>query len=178
MGHILDLVITRSSNNIVKGTSSPDSFLSDHCSVLCYLNVTKVLATIKHISFGELKSLDLAAFKNDIASSDLCNIASNDCNEVAELYNNCMRSILDRHAPMTSKRVFARPSTPWMSGNIIEAKRQRRKAERKWRSFKCQSDLAVFKRQKNHVTFHMNEARRVYYSTLTAENSHDQKHLF
>ena len=24
----------------------------------------------------------------------------------------------------------------------------------------------------------MNEARRVYYSTLIAENSHDQKHLF
>ena len=178
MGHILDLIITRSSDNIIKGTPSPDSFLSDHCSVWCCLNVTKVLATVKHISFRKLKSLDLVAFKNDIASSDLCNIASNDCNEVAELYDNCMRSILDRHAPMTSKRVFARPSAPWMSSNIIEAKRQRRKAERKWRSSKCQSDLAVFKRKRNHVTFLMNEARRVYYSTLIAENSHDQKHLF
>ena len=28
------------------------------------------------------------------------------------------------------------------------------------------------------MTFLMNEARRVYYSTLIAENSHDQKHLF
>ena len=178
MGHILDLIITRSSDNIIKGTPSPDSFLSDHCSVWCCLNVTKVLATVKHISFRKLKSLDLVAFKNDIASSDLCNIASNDCNEVAELYNNYMRSILDRHAPMTSKRVLARPSAPWMSSNIIEAKRQRRKAERKWRSSKCQSDLAGFKRKRNHVTFLMNEARRVYYIILIAENSHDQKHLF
>ena len=178
IGHIVDLLITRSSDNIIKGTPSPDSFLSDHCSILCCLNVTKVLATVKQISLGKLKSLDLVAFKNDIASSDLCNITSNDCNEVAELYNNCMRSILDRHAPMTSKRVFARPSAPWMSSNIIEAKRQRRKAERKWRSSKCQSDLAGFKRKRNHVTFLMNEARRVYYSTLIAENSHDQKHLF
>ena len=178
MGHILDLIITRSSDNIIKGTPSPDRFLSDHCSVLCFLNVTKVLAIVKHINFRKLKSLDLVAFKNDIPGSDLCNIASNDCNEVAELYDNCMRSILDRHAPMTSKRVFARPSTPWMSGNIIEAKRQRRKAERKWRSSKCQSDLAGFKRKRNHVTFLMNEARRVYYCTLIAENSHDQKHMF
>ena len=46
MGHILDLIITRSSDNIIKGTPSPDSFLSDHCSVLCCLNVTKVLATV------------------------------------------------------------------------------------------------------------------------------------
>ena len=28
------------------------------------------------------------------------------------------------------------------------------------------------------MTFLMNEARWVYYSTLIAENSHDQKHLF
>ena len=173
MGHILDLIITRSSDNIIKGTPSPDCFLSDHCSVLCFLNVTKVLAIVKHINFRKLKSLDLVAFKNDIPSSDLCNIASNDCNEVAELYDNCMRSILDRHAPMTSKRVFTRPSAPWMSSNIMEAKRQRRQAERKWRSFKCQSDPAVFKRKRNHVTFLMNEARRVYYCTLIAENSHD-----
>ena len=178
MGHISDLIITRSSDNIIKGTPSPDSFLSDHCSVWCCLNDTKVLATVKNISFRKLYSLDLAAFKNDIASSDLCNIASNDCNEVAELYNNYMRSILDRHAPMTSKRVLARPSAPWMSSNIIEAKRQRRKAEIKWRSSKCQSDLTVFKRKRNHVTFLMNEARRVYYIILIAENSHDQKHLF
>ena len=121
----------------------------------------------------------LLLLKNDIANGDLCNIASNDCNEAAQLYNNCMRPILDRHAPTTSKRVFARPSAPWMSSNIIEARRQRRKAERKWRSSKCQSDLAVFQRKKNHVTFQsMNEARRVYYSALIAENSHDQKHLF
>ena len=178
MGHILDLIITRSSDNIIKGTPSPDCFLSDHCSVLCFLNVTKVLAIVKHINFRKLKSLDLVAFKNDIPGSDLCNIASNDCNEVAELYDNCMRSILDRHAPMTSKRVFTRPSAPWMSSNIMEAKRQRRQAERKWRSFKCQSDPAVFKRKRNHVTFLMNEARRVYYCTLIAENSHDQKHMF
>ena len=125
MGHILDLIISCSSDNIIKGTPSPDSFLSDHCSVLCCLNVRKVLATVKHISFRKLKSLDLVAFKNDIASSDLCNIASKDCNEVAELYNNCMHSILDHHAPMTSKRVLACPSAPCMSRNIIEAKHQR-----------------------------------------------------
>ena len=75
------------------------------------------------------------------------------------LYNNCMHSILDRPALMTSKRVFTCPSAPWMSSNVIEAKGQRRKAERKWRSSKCQSDLAVFKRKRNHMTFLMNEAR-------------------
>ena len=89
-----------------------------------------------------------------------------------------MHSILDCHALMTSKRVFTRPSAPWMSSYVIEAKGQCRKAERKWRSSKCQSDLAVFKRKRNHMTFLMNEARGVYYSTLIAGNSYNKKHLF
>ena len=89
-----------------------------------------------------------------------------------------MHSILDRRTLMTSKRVFTRPSAPWMSSNVIEAKGQRQKAERKWRSSKCQSDLAVFKRKRNHMTFLMNEARGVYYSTLIAGNSYNKKHLF
>ena len=59
IGHIVDLIITRSSDNIIKGTPSPESFLSDHCPVLCCPNVTKALATVKHISFRKLKSLDL-----------------------------------------------------------------------------------------------------------------------
>ena len=86
-----------------------------------------------------------------------------------------MHSILDRRALMTSKRVFTRPSAPWMSSNVIEAKGHCQKAERKWRSSKCQSDLAVFKRKRNHMTFLMNEARGVYYSTLIAENSYNKK---
>ena len=94
------------------------------------------------------------------------------------LYNNCMHSILDCRALMTSKRVFTRPSAPWMSSYVIEAKGQCRKAERKWRSSKCRSDLAVFKRKRNHMTFLMNEARGVYYSTLIAGNSYNKKHLF
>ena len=94
------------------------------------------------------------------------------------LYNNCMHSILDRRALMTSKRVFTRPSAPWMSSNVIEAKGQCQKAERKCQSSKCQSDLAVFKRKRNHMTFLMNEARGVYYSTLIAGNSYNKKHLF
>ena len=38
-GHTLDLVITRKSDSIVAGTPFCDNFLSDHCTVLCNLNI-------------------------------------------------------------------------------------------------------------------------------------------
>ena len=77
-----------------------------------------------------------------------------------------------------SKKVLFRPKVPWINSNIIKAKRQRRKAERKWRTTRCQSDLILFKKSRNYVTFLTNKARQDYYSDLISNNSNDLKHLF
>ena len=54
-GHILDLVITRNSDNIIKGRPISHRYFSDHCSVLCSLSVPRPSPTVKHISFRNLK---------------------------------------------------------------------------------------------------------------------------
>ena len=77
-----------------------------------------------------------------------------------------------------SKKVLFRPKVPWINSDIINAKRQRRKAERKWRTTRCQSDLILFKKSRNYVTFLMNKARQDYYSDLFSNNSDDLNHLF
>ena len=77
-----------------------------------------------------------------------------------------------------SKKVLFRPKVPWINSDIINAKRQRRKAERKWRTTRCQSDLILFKKSRNYVTFLMNKARQDYYSDLISNNSNDLNHLF
>ena len=160
----LDLVITRNSDNIIKGSPISDRYISDHCSVLCSLCAPRPPRAMKHISFRKLKTLDLTALKN-IVCRDLFNNA--DPNKLVDLYDNFLRILLDHHAPITSKKVFFRSSVPWINSDIIKAKRQHRKAERKWRSTRCQS-----------VTFLINKARQDYYSDLIANNSNDLKHLF
>ena len=175
-GHILDLVITRNSDNIIQWRPISDRYISDHCSVLCSLSAPRPSPTVKHISFRKLKTLDLNAFKDDIARSDLFSDA--DPEKLVDLYNNTLRLLLDRHAPITSKKVVFRPNIPWINNNIIKAKRQRRKAERKWRSTRCESDLILFKKSRNYVTFLMNKARQDYYSDLISNNGNDLKYLF
>ena len=138
-GHILDLVISRNSDNIIQGRPISDRYISDHCSVLCCLSAPRPSPTVKHISFRKLKTLDFNAFKDDTALSDLFSDAHPE--KIVDLYNNTLRLLLDRHAPITSKKVVFRPKIPWINNNIIEAKRQRRKAERKSRSTRCQSDF-------------------------------------
>ena len=103
-----------------------------------------------------------------------------DPEKLVDLCNNTLRLLLDCHAPITSKKVLFRPNVSWINNNIIQAtcKRQRRKAERKWRSTRCQSDLILLKKNRNYVTFLMNKARQDYYSDLISNNGNDLKHLF
>ena len=123
--------------------------------MLCSLSAPRPSPTVKHISFQKFNTLDLNAFKDDIAQSDLSHDA--DPEKLGDLYNNTLRLRLDRQ--ITSKKVLFRPSVP-------------RKAERKWRSTRCQSDLFLLKKNRNYVTFLINKARQLqdYYSHLISNN--------
>ena len=120
--------------------------------------------------------MDLTAVKDDIARSDLFN--DFDPEKLVDLYNNTLCLLLDRHGPITSKKVLFRPNVTWINSDIIKAKRQRRKAERKWRTTRCQYDLILFKKSRYYVTFQMNKARQDYFSGLISSNGNDRKLLF
>ena len=62
--------------------------------------------------------------------------------------------------------------------NIIQARRDRRKAERKWRKTGLPSDLIVFKVKRKYVVHPMNEAKCTHYRQFTDKNSSDQSKLF
>ena len=75
-------------------------------------------------------------------------------------------------------RFVVRPRVPWYTDDIRQAKKERRKAERKWRSSKLEFDLAVFKRKRNAVNNLLNKARREFYTNFIEENSLNQRRLF
>ena len=93
-------------------------------------------------------------------------------------YNASLSSIMDHHVPLKLKTVRARPQVPWYNGNIAEAKRQRRKAEWRWRKTRLPEDLERFKRLKNHVTYISTKAGRNFYVDFMRENGGDQGRLF
>ena len=58
------------------------------------------------------------------------------------------------------------------------AKKECRKAERKWRRTKLDSDFLMFKAKKNHGTFIFRNTMRNYHTDFIQENSNDQHKLF
>ena len=77
-----------------------------------------------------------------------------------ECYNSNLKSVLDKHAPLKTKVNVESPRVPWFNEEIKDAKRKRRKAEKKWRSSRQAADLASFKYRQNVVTRLMNKARQ------------------
>ena len=72
-----------------------------------------------------------------------------DLDRLAYMYNNTLASVLNTHAPLRSRTVVTRAQVPWFTDEIREAKRLRRRAERKWRLSVLDVDLKAFKFQKN-----------------------------
>ena len=130
-GHTLDLIITRSNNDITVSSPKASVALSDHFLIECNLNIPRPSSTIKETVYRKLKTLDLHAFKTDITESMLCTSTSNNVSELALCYENTLTSLLEKHPPLQRKVVVVRPKLPWYTNSLRELKVKRRRLERK-----------------------------------------------
>ena len=82
-GHILDLIITRLSDNIIKDPPYVSRFVSDYASILCNLLHVKPALTAKKITYRKIKSVNLESLRSDLSAPALCSDPSR--NQVAGL---------------------------------------------------------------------------------------------
>ena len=135
--------------------------------VHCQLRVEKPSFKRTTISYRKVKSIDIDALKEDLLKSDLCNdLLSLDLDVLVARYNDTLLCTLNKHAPLLTKSITKRPTVPWFTMEVKAAKKERRKAERKWRRSRDPLDLLVFNVKKNHATHLMKSARKDYYTKV------------
>ena len=181
-GHTLDLSITSKSETLVEDEPVVDLFISDHAAILARLGLSRLGLSLKTTTYRKIKSINLESFHSDIQASSLCDDkqfdTADDLDAYAREYTTTFSALLERHAPLKTRRRVTRPVVLWYNETIDNAKRERKKAERKWRKTKAADDLLDFKSKRNHVTYLMNKARRDFYSEFMVENGADQRKLF
>ena len=148
-GHTLDLIITRG-DEFLTDIQVYDPLISDHQLVVSQLVFTKPTNLKKSVTFRKFKSIDMDAFSEDITNSELYKTNSTDIEELAILYYETIESIINKHAPEKTKTITQK-TVPWFNSEISEARRVRRRVERKWRNTKNHSDLLQYKKAKNKV---------------------------
>ena len=182
-GHTLDLIITRKMEKIIARPSRVCRYFSDHATVHCNMNFNKPAFQVKKI-YRMVKAVDMDCLEGELALLDLYNggqgtpMSSSELDMLVRDYNASLSSIMDHHVPLKTKTVRARPQPSWYNADIVEVKRQCRKAERRRRKTRLPEDLETFKRLKNHVTYISTKARRNFYADFMCENGGDQGRLF
>ena len=177
-GHLLDLVISRTSNDINVFSPQSSYFISDHCFIECLLSVPGPNIVFKEVSYRKLKQIDVDSFKSDIVSSALCNSHWSSLESISQCYDETLLQILDKHAPVNTKILTIRPRVPWFSPELKEQKGIRRRLERRMIRTKTQADKNAYRNACNSYSMLLRKSKRKYYTDLIGECGGNTRKLF
>ena len=180
--HTLDLVIVRNSDSSLKG--EPEIIhhsytISDHSAILCTVDMPRICTTKMTVHRRNLRRIDMESWRNDIRDSVLHSAASDsssDVNILTEEYNNVLRQLIDKHAPMRSRSITLRPHTPWFNDHLRCLKRQKRQLERRSVTSGLEIHRQMYREHCRLYTDAIKSAKMNYYKAKISES--DQRQLF
>ena len=123
-------------------------------------------ACLKEVEMRDLKKIDVSKFREDVFTSplNLSDFRSLDLDSAVQLYNDVLQTILDKHAPVVTKKINTGKS-PFWNESCQDAVRERRRAKR--RLTKNPSDpaaRATYHEKSVDAEITINKARNTYYS--------------
>ena len=179
-GHTLDFIITTEDCPITLSSPIPDFYISDHCFVSCKLTMSKPEIPIETVKYRRIKKINKTDFAIDIqaAIKRLLECNTDNVNTLVDLYDTSLTDVLNKHAPIVSKRVPVRKKVPWFDTTAGDLKRQRRKLERKWRSSKTEHDRLLYRKACDDYRLHLDTSRFHHINDLIKKSEGNTKKLF
>ena len=145
-GHILDHIYTETNGEVQVLLCENKDYISDHCAVLCQLNVPKENIKRKTITFRKYKDINYNKFAEDCAF---------DCKEINDLHHlvNVFETkaglAIDKHAPEKTKTLTIRKHHSWFTDEVHQKKCIVRKKEKIWKCNKCPENWQAFREERN-----------------------------
>ena len=96
-----------------------------------------------------------------------------DVESLVQSYNDGLQQVLNQHAPLVTRCIRDRPSAPWLTSEVRDARRKRRRAERLWRTTKL-----TIHNMRNEVTKCAIAAKRLYFTSKIDSAVFSTKQLF
>ena len=89
-----------------------------------YIFIAHAIRSIEHTQHTLLSTHNNTNISNSYNSNpDLCkNTDLFDVNELAKCCNETLEFVINRHAPLTTKTIVARPHVPWFNNEVKCAK--------------------------------------------------------
>ena len=146
-GHTLDVVITPSTMDVMVQVDPP--IYSDHSLITAklYLDHRQHVEDTVTLNRRNWSTVDFAAFEKDLRQSELFINPPASCDEYFDCYDNSLRTLVDKFAPLQTKIKKIRRQSPWFNYECGQIKNETRRLERKFRSTRTVTDHANWRRQ-------------------------------
>ena len=109
LGHTLDLIITRTSDNIIAACPCIGELFSNHFPVFSQVRSNRPQANVTHVQYRNIQSIDPNQLSVAIRSSQLYHDPPNDLDSLVSCYNESLRSLLEMYVPVLTRDINVRP---------------------------------------------------------------------
>ena len=107
-GHIIDWVIVRPDDGIHRKSTVTDSLESDHYCTKSYFNISVSKPSTLYRTVRNIANIDRPSFIAELSSvSEFSSV------ENANQFCDFLRTVLDKHAPPSLRKVITHSSSPW-----------------------------------------------------------------
>jgi len=143
---MLDVIIEPECDRRLQAVKTLQTGFSDHSMVMAQLICSRYKKPLITYSFRNFRKLNVDEFKKFIRNSVSYTTPADDADKQAALLNADLRKAIDQFAPLcTRTRRESKPETRWLSPEAREAKRVRRRLERRYTVTKSDSDRRAYR---------------------------------
>ena len=176
LGHTLDLIIIKDSDTLIKTCFVDQILHSDHSMIKFDLDLKRPAPSSDIRVLRKFKSIDHEQFSHDLSSrmNSIMDCDSSNIDDLVLQYNKACCEVLDIHAPATTRTMSVRVKPSWYTDKVVEARRARRRAERRWRKTKSNIDRRLYIEAQRTVCDVVVSAKKDYYrDRLSSCNTKD-----
>ena len=151
--------------------------ISDHSLVYVFRKLSTGTFTKGHssVTYRKFKNFDSTRFRNDIYLQNWDVIKTYDNpNDMWHAWKNIFNSVVERHAPLNTKRVRAKKS-PWITHELKKRMHERNILKIQATRSNDPNDWAIFKRIRNSVNNEIKHAKKLHYTNTRHENRNNSK---
>ena len=162
-GHIIDWFVHRADQSVIKSLVINHTLPSDHFCLLAHLHLSRPLPQKVYVQARNFTAVDMAVFNSDLSTRLALAPPSS-----ADGLHQTLTDLLNQHAPASTRLVSHRPPSPWFSlvgPQLLEAKRERRRAERQWIKSGLTVHKLIFQTANSAVNAIVHSAKTAYYNS-------------
>ena len=133
-GNILDLMFTDITETVKIANIRNGTFLSDHCTVDFDVLPWKEVPTTQYTTYRKIKLIDTEAMMEEL--SEMGNNPNNSDLSLCILsFDNKLKTILNKHAPLTMQKSTTRAKNPWFTEEVHHHKKVLWRREKIYRKY-------------------------------------------